>query len=47
VRVDPQAYGVVRALPDRADRKKAMDTFFGAISGYESSLGAALSAEVR
>ncbi len=47
VRVDPQAYAVVRALPDRAERKKAMDTFFGAIAPFESSLGAALSAEVQ
>ena len=47
VRLDSQGYSTARALPDRADRKKAFDTFFGTISTYESSLGSALSAQVQ
>ena len=47
VRVDSQGYSKVRELPDRAERKKAMDVFFGTISTYESSLGAALSSQVQ
>lgn len=46
-RVDAQAYEVLRASAVRADRKTAMDTFFGAIAGFESSLGAALSTQVQ
>jgi oligoendopeptidase F len=47
VRIDSQGYTAKRGSPDRAERKKVMDTFFGASSVYESSLGAALSAQVQ
>lgn len=47
VRLDSQGYSAARALPERAERKKAFDTFFGTIGTYESSLGSALSAQVQ
>jgi oligoendopeptidase F len=46
-RLDLQGYTRLRAVTDRADRKKVFDTFFGAFKGFESSLGAALSAKVN
>jgi oligoendopeptidase F len=46
-RLDLQGYTRLRALPDRAERKKVFDTFFTAFKGFESSLGAALSAKVN
>ncbi len=47
VRLDSQGYGSARASPDRGERKRVFDTFFGTISTYESSLGAALSSQVQ
>jgi oligoendopeptidase F len=47
LRLDAQGYSIARTAPDRADRKKAMDVFFGTMSTYESSLGSALSSQVQ
>ena len=47
LRLDSQGYAVARALPDRAERKRVFDTFFGTIATYQSSLGAALNAQVE
>ena len=47
IRLDSQGYSKARTSQDRAERKKAFDNFFGTISTYESSLGAALSAQVQ
>ena len=47
VRIDSQGYARVRAVPDRAERKRVFDAFFGTFKSYESSLGAALSAQVQ
>lgn len=47
VRLDSQGYSTARSSPDRAERKRAFDTFFGTVSTYESSLGAALSSQVQ
>ncbi|MDB5447761.1 MAG: oligoendopeptidase family protein [Phenylobacterium sp.] len=47
VRVDPQGYTATRTAPDRADRKRVFDGFFGTMTVYESSLGAALSSQVQ
>ncbi|ODT86137.1 M3 family oligoendopeptidase [Phenylobacterium sp. SCN 70-31] len=47
VRLDLQGYMVARTAPDRADRKKVFDTFYTAFKGFESSLGAALTAKVQ
>lgn len=45
-RLDLQGYSQARAAPDRAERKKVFDTFFGTFKRYESSLGAALGAKI-
>ena len=47
LRLDSQGYTAGRTAPDRTERKKVFDTFFGTISTYESSLGAALSTQVQ
>ena len=47
MRMDAQGFTIAEAAPDRADRKKAFDTFFGTFKVYESTLGAALSAQVN
>lgn len=47
IRLDSQGYSKARTSPDRAERKRVFDTFFGTISTYESSLGAALSSQVQ
>ncbi|HEX6217852.1 MAG TPA: M3 family oligoendopeptidase, partial [Sphingomicrobium sp.] len=46
-RLDSQGYTLVRDAPNRADRKLVMDTFFKAMRGFESSLGATLATKVR
>ena len=47
IRLDPQGYTRARTAADRAERKKVFDTFFTAFKGFESSLGASLSAKVN
>ncbi len=47
VRLDASAYGLHRASPVKADRDLVFDSFFGALKGYERTLGAALYASVR
>lgn len=47
IRLDQQGYTRARTAADRGDRKKVFDTFFTAFKGFESSLGAALSAKVN
>jgi len=39
VALDEAAYAMHRADLDRADRKKVMDAFFGALKGFERTLG--------
>jgi oligoendopeptidase F len=46
-RIDDKGLLTARTLPDRADRKKAYSAFFGTLGDYESSLGAALAAQVN
>jgi len=46
-KLDSQGYVANRSVADRAERKQVFDTFFGAFKTYESSLGAALSAQVN
>jgi oligoendopeptidase F len=46
-RIDSQGYARMRAVPDRAERRRVFDAFFGTFKSYESSLGAALSAKVQ
>ena len=47
VRLDPQGFSAARTSPDRADRKLAFDTYFSTYDTYDSSLGAALTAQVN
>jgi oligoendopeptidase F len=47
IRLDAQGYTVARASPLRLERKRVFETFFGTIATYESSLGAALNAQVQ
>ena len=46
-KLDSQGYVAHRSSADRAERKLVFDTFFGAFKTYESSLGAALNAQVQ
>ncbi|MFN7144417.1 MAG: oligoendopeptidase F [Myxococcota bacterium] len=47
VRLDAAAYTLHRADPDREVRKRVFDTFFGAFTTYEGTLGTALDTAVR
>jgi oligoendopeptidase F len=47
VRLDASAYSLRRASPVRADREKVFAAFFGALKGFERTLGATLDAQVR
>jgi oligoendopeptidase F len=46
VRLDPSAYEKYRQLPNRADRKRVFDAFWGAWRAYQGTLGALLSDQV-
>ncbi len=46
-RLDDQGYTLVRDAPNRDDRKKVFDTFWGAYGQYKNSLGAALAAKLK
>ncbi|WP_404479741.1 M3 family oligoendopeptidase [Novosphingobium sp. BL-52-GroH] len=46
-RLDAQGYTFTRDAPDRDDRKKVMDAFFGELGTFESSLGAAMAAKLK
>ncbi|MFZ5476260.1 MAG: oligoendopeptidase F [Myxococcota bacterium] len=46
-RLDPSAYTVLRASPDRAVRKDAFMGFFGALKAYEGTLGGLLDTAVQ
>ena len=45
-RLDSQAYGKWRTSPDRGDRKKVFDAFWGAWKKYEGTLGSTLTTQV-
>jgi oligoendopeptidase F len=47
VRLDQQGYTRARTAADRGERKMVFDTFFTTFKGFESSLGASLSAKVN
>ncbi len=46
-KLDSQGYTAHRQADTREDRKRVFDSFFGTFKTYESSLGAALSAQVQ
>ncbi len=47
IRLDDQGYTNNRQAPNRADRKLIFDRFWGSYKGFESSLGAALAAQIK
>lgn len=47
VRLDPAAYTRYRAEPNRDDRKRVMDAFFGAFKTYERTMGVTLYAQLK
>ncbi len=47
IRLDQQGFTIARVASNRGDRKKAFDAHFGAFKTYESTLGAALAAQVN
>jgi oligoendopeptidase F len=47
VRIDSQAYTGTRDLPNRDDRKKVFEAFFGKFAEYKASIGATLDANVE
>jgi len=47
VRLDAAGYTTVRALPDREDRIKVFEAFFGALNDFRRTFGTQLSGEVQ
>jgi oligoendopeptidase F len=47
VRIDSQGYTGTRDLPNRDDRKKVFEAFFGKWAEYKSSIGATLAADIQ
>lgn len=47
VRLDASAYTKYREVPNRADRKKVMDTFFAAHKAYERTFGITLYSQLK
>ncbi len=47
VTLNPTTYTKVREVPDRADRERVMDAFFGTWKTYERTIGALLLAQLR
>ena len=47
VTLNPSAFTKYRALPNRDDRKKAFDAYYGALKGYEAVTGATLGASTE
>jgi len=46
-KLDLATFAVSRSLPNREDRKKVFDAFFGALGDYRGTIGTALNAEVQ
>jgi oligoendopeptidase F len=47
VKLDAAGFALYRAVPNRDDRKKVFDAFFGALNKYRGTFGSSLSAEVK
>ncbi len=47
IELDQAAYTKYRELPDRGDRKKVMDAFFGTFKAYERTIGTNLYAQLK
>jgi len=46
-KLDQATFSVSRSLPNREDRKKVFEAFFGALGDYRGTIGTALNAEVQ
>jgi len=46
-KLDLATFSVSRSLPNRDDRKKVFESFFGALGDYRGTIGTALNAEVQ
>jgi oligoendopeptidase F len=46
-RLDSQGYSLYRQAPGREDREKVFQAFFGALKGYERTMGTTLYAQVK
>jgi oligoendopeptidase F len=46
-KLDQATFSVSRSLPNREDRRKVFDAFFGALGDYRGTIGTALNAEVQ
>jgi oligoendopeptidase F len=47
VKLDSSAFTLYRGVSDRADRRKVMEAFFGALGQYKGTLGATLNGQVQ
>ena len=47
VRLDPAGYNAARAVPNRADREKAMSAFFTSLGGFSRTFGTTMNAEAQ
>ena len=47
VKLDSSAFGLYRAVPNRADREKVMSTFFGSLGAFRGTFGSTLSGQVQ
>jgi oligoendopeptidase F len=46
-KLDQATFSISRSLPNREDRKKVFETFFGALGDYRGTIGTNLNAEVQ
>jgi oligoendopeptidase F len=46
-KLDQAAFGVLRGLPNREDRKKVMSAFFGALGAFKGTFGSTINSEVQ
>jgi oligoendopeptidase F len=47
VRLDSAAFGLHRAVPNRADREKVMSAFFGSLGAFRGTFGSTLNGQVQ
>jgi oligoendopeptidase F len=47
VKLDSSAFGLYRAVPDRADREKVMSAFFGSLGAFRGTFGSTLNGQVQ
>jgi oligoendopeptidase F len=47
VKLDSSAFGLYRALPNRADREKVMSAFFGSLGGFRGTFGSTMNGQVQ